>query len=343
MIEIKIIGDKNQWENFVLKQEYTLFTQSSRYGDFYNSMGEKHWVYGIFENDILLGGSLVVSIHARRGNFLFLPYGPIVDNNSRLAELFPIFFEKLKEIALADGYDFIRVSPFLDNTEEVRQLFKRCGFRDAPMHILAEYTWILDLSAPEEILLKNMEKNHRNLIRRCQKEGVLVKKSKEVDATAQFNKLHDFTASRHNFHRFSNDYVMNEFNSFAPQNKSCVFSAYLKNDILDSSAIIMYYGNMGVYRHGASLLTDKKIPTSYLLQWEAILEAKRRGIRWYNFWGIAPDGASKDHPFYGISHFKKGFGGQPKLLINCQDLPVRKSYWINWIIEKFRSLRRGFN
>lgn len=342
MIEIKIIHDQNQWENFVLKQEYTLFTQSFKYGEFYRKMGEKSWICGIFENDLLLGGSLVVSVHARRGDFIFLPYGPIVSDNSRLGEVLPIFFKKLKEFALSENYDFIRVSPFLDNNEGNKQIFRRCGFRDAPMHILAEYTWLLDLTDSEEVLLKNMEKNHRNLIKRCHKEGVVVKKNGENNTVEQFNKLHDFTAGRHNFHRFSNEYVLNEFNSFAPFDQVCVFNAFLKDGALDSSAIIMYYGNMGAYRHGASLLTDKKIPTSYVLQWEAILEAKRRGIRWYNFWGIAPDGAVKTHPFYGISHFKKGFGGQPKLLLNCQDLPVRRRYWINWVVEITRSFRRGF-
>lgn len=342
MIEVRIIEDKNQWEEFVLNQEYTLFTQSFKYGEFYNSMGEKSWIYGVFDNGRLLGGSLVVSIHAKRGDFLFLPYGPIVSDSSRLAEILPIFFIKLKEFAWRDGYDFIRVSPFLDGSPEIKQLFKKNGFRDAPMHILAEYTWLLDLSPDEDTLLRNMEKNHRNLIKRCQKEEVSVEKSKENNVAEQFNKLHDFTAGRHNFHRFSNQYVMNEFNSFAPSDQSCVFNAFLKDGTLDSSAIIMYYGNMGAYRHGASLLTDRKIPTSYIIQWQAILEAKRRGIKWYNFWGIAPDGASPAHPFYGISHFKKGFGGQPKLLINCQDLPVRNGYWLNWLIEVIRSFRRGF-
>ncbi|GAI33015.1 unnamed protein product, partial [marine sediment metagenome] len=28
-------------------------------------------------------------------------------------------------------------------------------------------------------------------------------------------------------------------------------------------------------------------PASYLLQWEAIKEAKNRGCKLYNFWGIA--------------------------------------------------------
>ena len=76
--------------------------------------------------------------------------------------------------------------------------------------------------------------------------------------------------------------------------------------------------------------------------WESIKEAKNRGMKYYNFWGIAPDKARKNHPFYGITHFKKGFGGYKKELLPAQDLPVSVKYWFNWVIETFRSIKRGF-
>ena len=234
------------------------------------------------------------------------------------------------------------MSPFIDNDDTTKNRYESAGFRSAPIHALAEYTWLLDIRGEEETLLADMEKNHRHLIRRCEREGVRVDFSTSTEAVADFNRLHDRTASRHNFHRFSADYITKEFQAFAFENHAVVGRAYLSDGTLDSAGIFMYYGTMGAYRHGASLMTDKKISTSYLLQWEAIREAKRRGMVWYNFWGIAPDSASAHHPFRGITHFKKGFGGLPKELLHCQDLPLSLWYWLNWIIEKFRSLRRGF-
>jgi lipid II:glycine glycyltransferase (peptidoglycan interpeptide bridge formation enzyme) len=210
------------------------------------------------------------------------------------------------------------------------------------MHILAENTWLLDLTKSEEELLAEMEKGHRYLIRRCEKDGVKITKSNNLDDLKLFNQLHDETAKRHKFHRFPKEYVEKEFASFAQHNQSLIFNAYLPDGRLDSSAIIMFYGNMSAYRHGASLGLDNKLPTSYLLQWEAIKEAKRRGMKWHNFWGITPEKAGKKHPFYGITHFKKGFGGEQLNLIHCQDLPITKKYWVNWIIETIRSIKRGF-
>ena len=73
-MEIKEIKNKEEWEKFVLTQPFTLFVQSSKYGEFYEKMGEKFWIFGLYENNVLVGGSLVVSVHAKRGNFLFIPY-----------------------------------------------------------------------------------------------------------------------------------------------------------------------------------------------------------------------------------------------------------------------------
>ncbi len=339
-MEIKEIKNKEEWEKFVLAQSFTLFVQSSKYGEFYEKMGEKFWIFGLYENNVLIGGSLVVSVHARRGNFLFIPYGPIM--NVQMENNLKNFIDFIKDFAKRNKYDFVRISPFLDDNEINRNIFKQAGLRPAPIHILAETTWILKLDKSEEEILADMNKNHRNLIRRCEKEGVIIEQINNKEAVDEFNHLHDVTAKRHNFHRFSSEYIKNEFLSFSDSDQTCVFHAYLSDKNLDSSAIIIMYGNMAAYRHGASLNLVRQVPTSYLLQWQVIKEAKKRGLKYYNFWGIAPENAPDTHPFKGITHFKKGFGGFQKDLLPCHDLPITWCYKINWLIEILRSKKRGF-
>lgn len=340
---VKEIKNKIEWENFLLKQTNTLFVQSWSYGEFYQATGEEFWVFGIYnETDEIIGGSLVVSVHAKRGNFLYLPYGPILPKEKTEEAInaltnFIQTFAKEKR-----GFDFIKASPFMDDTAENKTMFKKSKFNDAPLHILAETTWLLDLSKTEDELLQEMNKNHRNLIRRCMRDGVKIEKNKNPESLKNFLQIYDTTAQRHKFHKFSDTYVTKEFEAFARNDQALILSATLPDGTLDSSAIIMYYGNMAAYRHGASLNTDKKLPTSYLIQWEAIKEAKARGMKWYNFWGIAPDNAPKTHPFFGITHFKKGFGGAQKDLLHCQDLPLTGKYYFNWLVETIRKIKRGF-
>lgn len=338
MFELRQVTDE-VWDTFVTKQKFSPFVQSSTYGKFYKELGESYWILGFFNDNELIGGSLVLSTHAKRGNFLYLPYGPFLNdmNNKSVHE----FFAQLKDFGIRKGFDFIRVSPMMSDTEDGRETLQRIGFRSAPMHVLAENSWILDLEPSEEELLKQMKKNHRNLIRRCEREGVTVQRKGSGADLSILHKMLDITQQRHNFIRFSRTYIDAEYRLFAQKNQAMLFTARLANGAVDAAAIIMFYGNMAVYRHSGSLNTDKKIPTSYLVQWEVIKEAKRRGVRWYNFWGINPEG-QRDHPFAGIGHFKRGFGGFQKDLLHCHDLPLTSKYWLNWIVETIRAKRRGF-
>jgi len=107
---------------------------------------------------------------------------------------------------------------------------------------------------------------------------------------------------------FSLDYIKKQFSTFLEDDQIlAIFSRY-KGEVL-SSAIVVYWQNKAFYHHGASDLKFD-VPISYPVQWEAIKEAKERGCETYNFWGVAPEDASDDHPWAGLTLFKTGFGGE---------------------------------
>lgn len=341
MYLVDFIKKENIWEKFVKKQKYTSFVQSSNYGKFYKNLGEDYWILGIFdEQKTLVGGSIILSTHAKRGNFFYLPYGPILEYNNELIK--KTFFVELSKFAREKKMDFIRISPLILDTEEGRGAIQKFGYRPAPMHVLAENSWLLDLSKDEQILLLGMKKNHRNLIRRCEREGVRIEQKVDKKSIDILHHMLDITEKRHNFIRFSREYINAEFKKFFEAGEATIFVGYLPDGRPDSATIIIFYGTMAVYRHSASLNIEKRLPTSYLMQWKIIQEAKKRGMKWYNFWGVDPIGAKDSHPFAGIGHFKRGFGGFQESLLHCHDLPITKRYWINWTIEMIRKKRRGF-
>ena len=229
----------------------------------------------------------------------------------------------------------------MDNKEN-RRIFKKLGYRQAPIYMHAENTWVLSLNKAEEDLLYGMRKNTRNLIRRAKKEGVNVVSGQEYHLIDTFIKLYKETAKKHSFVPFSQRYIDSEIKAFN-QEENCEARVYLakyKGEYI-AGAVIIFYGNSAFYHHGASSSKYSKIPASYLLQWQAIKDAQKRNKKFYNFWGIAKNENDKNNPWYGLTLFKKGFGGIRRDYVHAQDLPMTPFYWLNYMIEKVRLWKRG--
>jgi len=152
-----------------------------------------------------------MKVHARRGNFLFIPQGPILASGEKILNfkflIFKQLVEKFKEIAKEEKVGFIRISPILNDTEENKEIFKDLGFKPAPIHMHAEITWTLKLTPSEEKLLMGMRKTTRNLIRRAAKEGVVIETGTSDRDIEIFNNLYQETVKKHNFTPFDLTYL----------------------------------------------------------------------------------------------------------------------------------------
>ncbi|MFH0987587.1 MAG: peptidoglycan bridge formation glycyltransferase FemA/FemB family protein [Patescibacteria group bacterium] len=342
-MKIKEIDNKIIWEDFLKGVKDKTFLQSWNWGEFQKGIGEKIWRMGIYEEKSkLIGVALVIKVTAKRGCFLFVPHGPILSNsieqiaNSK-KEMLKIVIKELKSIARREKIIFIRIAPFWERKEENIKIFRRLGFRDAPIHIHPELTWQLDITKSEDEILKNMRKTTRNLVKRAEKEGVEIFSSKDFKDIELFYRSYQETVRRHVFVPFARSFLEKEMRNFLPESVLLFFASW-KGDIL-SCAMIIFWQGVAFYHHGASSSKFPKIPASYLLQWRAIKEAKKRGCQLYNFWGIAPE-EDLTHPWHGLTLFKKGFGGEKREYVRTQDLPLSFLYFKNWIIEIIRRKKR---
>ncbi|MCW1929763.1 MAG: peptidoglycan bridge formation glycyltransferase FemA/FemB family protein [Candidatus Kerfeldbacteria bacterium] len=335
----------DQWEDFLSQQPFAPFLQSAHMEKLHQELHDKTWRIAVMQNDQCVGVCFATLVTARRGWYLYIPYGPVIVPEHM--DSLPQLMEYLKEFARKERADLIRCSPFVENTPENQDRFAALGFQKAPMHVLAEHLWLLDLVQDEESLLRGMRKTMRNLIKRAEKDGVTISTSQNPEDIEKFIKVHKETASRHGFTPYTNSYFRAQAKAFLPHDLGMLYFAHFEGKII-SAAFIMYYGDSGSYHHGASLSEYNKIPASYLLQWQAIQEAKRRGKRIYNFWGIVPESQyqsrflKRAHPWIGLSKFKTGFGGREYLLLHCQDLPLTKKYYLTRAIETLRKMKRGY-
>ncbi|MFH1575443.1 MAG: peptidoglycan bridge formation glycyltransferase FemA/FemB family protein [Candidatus Nealsonbacteria bacterium] len=325
------IKEKSAWEDFFLKREEKTFLQSWNWGEFQKKMGNKIWRLGVYDNGCPTSLIMAVKVQARRGIFL------LVQHNLNFSET---LLNKLKEIAEDEGCAFIRIAPLLPRNEENKKLFKNLGFRASPMHANAyEATWKLDIIMSEEEILKNMRKSARYLIHQAEKNSELtITKSSQLADAEVYQKLNLKVARRQKFIPFSSESVKNEFDIFNQAGQALLFFGKYKGEVI-ASALVIFWSGIGFYHQAALDPKHHKLPIAYLLQWEAIKEAKRRGCRLYDFWGYVDP--KSNHPWAGPTLFKMGFGGKSYEYVKTQDFPLSWKYWLTYSFEMLRKLKRG--
>ena len=110
-----------------------------------------------------------------------------------------------------------------------------------------------------------------------------------------------------------------------------------EDDIL-CGGIFTYTHNQGLYYYGASSNIKRNLMSPYLLQWTALLEAKKRGCRYYDFMGIA-DPKNPNDQLKTVTDFKLKFAGtvtEFQTPYHIVHKPLR--YWTYKTAKKIRKI-----
>lgn len=335
---VKNIENKKEWEEFILSKNEANFLQSWSWGEFHKALGKTINRSGFFENNKLVGVMLSIVEPARRGKYLTVPGGPIIDWNNN--DLVNAFVKQIKIIAKENNCVFVRVRPQLKQDDFSINLFKNLGLIKAPMHLHAELTSQLDITKSEDELMAQMRKGTRYEVRKAIKEEIKISSSTNESEIKKFYDLQIETSKRQKFIPFSYKFLNEQFKVFAESGNVLLYKAEIEKKLL-AQAFVIFYNKEAVYHYGASTQEGRQYPGAYLIQWEAIKEAKKRGMTRYNFWGVAPEN-NQNHRFSGLSLFKRGFGGQDFEYLHAQDLIINKpKYLFNYTIETIRKKLRN--
>ncbi|MBI2009638.1 MAG: peptidoglycan bridge formation glycyltransferase FemA/FemB family protein [Candidatus Chisholmbacteria bacterium] len=338
MIEVKEITVKDEWEQAVSRFPEANFLQSWNWGQFHQNLDQSVHRLGYFKGDTLQGVMLAIVERAKRATYLTVPGGPLLDWHDK--DVVNSWKETIINLAQDHRASFIRVRPQLLDTPENASLFKSLGFRSSPMHLHAELTHQIDLAKSEADLLTAMRKTTRYEITQSEKIGLKVSTSQNPKDMGVFYDLQLETAKRQSFVPFGKKFLEEQFRIFALDNQATLYAVTLKGRLL-VQAIIMFYALEADYHYSASSEESRQYPAAYALQWRAIRDAKARGFKRYNLWGVAPEGDT-NHRFHGVSVFKRGFRGEDVAYLHARDLVINPfRYAINYGIESIRRrLRR---
>lgn len=279
------------------------------------------------------------------GNYLYLPYGPaifpdITTAKSALSHAFKALYKLAKE---QNAY-FIRIEPtYAFTADSIASCAKNSGFKlvKKSKELDPEHTWVLDLDAPEEEILKNMESRKVRYWRNYAKKGMSIRTTKNPE---EITILTDFLKN------------LGEKDKFIPQTET-----HLKNQLKSgfatlyivelseqdsaentpiAAALVYDYDGIRYYAHAATDFEHRKLQAGSILLIQMILDAKANGQKTYDFWGITKS-EDKNHPWYHFTQYKKSFGGREVQYSGTFDLILDpKKYHLYELARKFNRFVR---
>ncbi len=331
MFEIKKIEKKEIWNDFVKKYDYVNILSSWEWIEFEKSLGYEPFPYGVYKESFLVGVFVFRKIDAKRGKYLFLRQNVFLDwDNTDLLSFLVVF---LKQEAVKMNTSFFRISPPLLYSPTNENALKDFGFKKSLCRTSdAQLTTVLDLTKSFDVISPEMRKNTRYMIRKGEKLGIEICNLDTDEYLDDFGKMYLETVKRNRWNAESFNYIRKQYLFFAEKGISRMFVAKYKGEIL-AIAVFTKFNNQVIYHHSASVSEKKNLPAMYVLMWEAIKYYKSLGLNEFNLFGVSEKEESK-HPWYGLSLFKRGFGGDERRLVPTYDFPVGVGYYRTYILEK---------
>lgn len=306
------------------------FLQSEEWRKFQEVSGKR--TFFIFGNEI--EASIMEHKLPWVGSYFYIPRGIFMKTWDRKHETGDL--NKLISLAEKENAGWIRLDI---NSKEVLNLLEKNTknkVRKAPHDMQPKQVFIIDISGTEEKILSEMKSKTRYNIRLAGKKGVVIKKGKEfID---DFLALVKKTSKRQGITHHPEDY----YRKMIEIPNVELYIAKFKGKAI-ASGIVSFCGDTATYLHGASDNDFRNVMAPFLFQWQAILDAKEKGCKFYDFGGVKTQNAKRitQSDWAGITRFKMGFSNNTKPLdfLGSYDIvisPIR--YAVYRILQRIKSV-----
>lgn len=273
---------------------------------------------------------------------LYIPRGPLLnwaddelrarvldDVQSQARKLGAIFIKMDPEVAVGWG---VPGSP--DDREDalgqqVLMDLQRRGWRYSNDQIQFQNTVCLDLSGDETQWLARMKQKSRYNLRLSERKGVKVRIGGVEDFPLLY-KMYAETSVRDGFVIRSENYYLTLWRTFFERGMAKPLIAEVEGEAV-AGLILFCFAGRAWYLYGMSRAAHREKMPNYLLQWEAMRQAKAAGCEAYDLWG-APGVFDESDSMWGVFRFKEGLGGTVLRTMGAWDYTARPA--LNWLYTR---------
>ncbi|HEX5579656.1 MAG TPA: peptidoglycan bridge formation glycyltransferase FemA/FemB family protein [Candidatus Limnocylindria bacterium] len=278
-------------------------------------------------------------------SFWYVPHGPVLDYaHPHAADRLRAVAIGLREAARRDRAIAVKLEPRLERGAKAAAAFGR--LRHEPGTLQVGQTRLVEL-ADDETLLAGFDKDTRYAVRRAEREGVEVTTVTDAGNLEAIDALHALvleTQRRAGFPKPPLQRYRLAWRGLASAGRATIFEARRQGELL-ASGMLVVEGNRSFYLFSGSRREEPGKPkryASYALQMAMMRHARAVGATTHDLWGVAPEDATPDHPWYGVGLFKKGFGGRVVVWAGTWDIVVdRTLYRMRGMAAEWRGAARA--
>jgi lipid II:glycine glycyltransferase (peptidoglycan interpeptide bridge formation enzyme) len=245
--------------------------------------------------------------------YLYLPMGPSLRGEAALGAAIVAAHRRAQRLGCA----FLRFEPGPVSSAIVAATGAR---QVRPRQY--QHTLILQLDRDDESLWRGVNSGHRSRINGAAKRGLRIERSDDPALMPSFVSLLRQTEHRKRFFSFEDAYFAAIADELLPTGAASLYFAVAGGTRV-AAALVFDFGTTRYYAFGATSDVARKLMPAPPLVWRCITDARTEGRQRFDFWGSAPPGAGGDHPWAGITEFKRGFGGEPLTSAGTWEIPVR--------------------
>jgi lipid II:glycine glycyltransferase (peptidoglycan interpeptide bridge formation enzyme) len=243
---------------------------------------------------------------------------------------FSIDFEKLKprlirEKVIAINFDRPDITLDNDRIGDAVKIFENQGAVPAFKETYPPATVILDITRPEEEILKNFHPKHRYNLNVSRRKPLTITFDINETKIEEFYFLQKLTASRQKYFIRPKKYFETLIKIFAEKDRAILANVYYENEPI-ASWMFLVHDDTAYYVYGGMNDNFSHLKASTFLVWEAILELKKLGVKKVDFFGASEDLGNESDPYHGFTIFKIRFGGKHLKYMNSYDL-VLSPFW----------------
>ena len=208
--------------------------------------------------------------------------------------------EFLKELTQRNHALVVYIEP-KDN--EQLSYYKRHGFKIIKSPLLPTKTILIDVTKTPEVLLAEMHYKTRYNIKLAKRFSVSIKKTKKIRKFASFWQKNALKRGMFLSMKREIEAIYDSFD-----NKATILSAF-HNKKKVGAVLLIDTDEVSYYMYATANAKGKQVFAPTLLVWEALLLAKKRGRKLFDFEGIYDERFPIDS-WKGFTRFKRNFGGK---------------------------------